>query len=338
MAFDVSGLSSYVQEKRELVLKDFVLGAPTIERMTIQPGIKKSANLNFLNVDPTWQDGSSCGWSADGDAAFTKRVIETGAVKINMAFCDKDLLGYWAEYVVRFGANNEEFPFEEYILKAITDAQKLKMEKAIWQSDTANSDFFDGLLAIITADANVINESISAGTSAYDAIYQVYNAIPEEILGKPDLAINVSPKIFRAFCKELTDMNMYHYTAGEKLNEIVLPGTTCTVKCVQGLADPNGVNDLYIVATYDRNLVYGCDMVSDAEELKAWYSVDNDEFRIKAVWNSGTQVAFPDLVVLGTMAAAPNPSTRALDALKAIADNTGELADANHVFKTKEQP
>lgn len=338
MAFNVSGLSSYVQERRELILKDFVLGAPTIERMTIQPGIKKSANLNFLNVDPTWQDGSSCGWNAEGDAAFTQRVIETGAIKINMAFCDKDLLGYWAEYVVRFGANKEEFPFEEYILKAITDAQKRNMEKAIWQSDTSNGDFFDGLLAIIGADAAVITESITAGTSAYDAIYQVYMAIPEEILDKPDLAINISPKIFRAFCKELTDMNMFHYTAGEKVNEIVLPGTTCTVKCVQGLADSNGVNDLKIVATYDRNLVYGCDMVSDAEELKAWYSQDEDEFRVKAVWNSGTQVAFPDFVVLGTMAAAPSPSKRAIDALNAIAESTAELADADHVFKTAEQP
>lgn len=324
MAFVVSGLSDYVQNNKELMLKDIVLGADSIQRMTIQPGVKKDAELNFLNVQPTLQDGSSCGFSNGGNATFTKRVIETGAIKVNMSFCEKDLLGKWTEYVVRFGANNNEFPFEQYLMDEIVKSIKAQMEKAVWQNDKSGGALFDGLLKIINNASGTIKETITSGKSAYDAIYQVYMAIPEEILEAEDLAINVSPKVFRAFCKELTDMNLFHYTAGEKVNEVILPGTSCPVKCVRGLADSTGTNYRKIVATYDRNLVYGCDMLEDAETLKAWYSEDNDEHRIKADWNSGVQIAFPDLCVLGTMQADPVSPQSAIKSLAAIADNTAE--------------
>ena len=324
MAFVVSGLSDYVQNNREIILKDVVLGADSISRMTIQPGVKKDAELNFLLVEPVLQDGSSCGWDASGNATFTKRTINTGAIKVNMAFCKKTLLGKWTEYVVRFGANNEEFPFEQYIIDEVVKGIKVQMEKNVWQSDTASSGLFDGLLKIINAATGTIKETITSGKSAYEAIYQVYMAIPEEILDKEDLAINVSPKIFRAFCKELTDMNMYHYTADGSKTEVVLPGTGCKVKMVKGLADSVGTNYRKIVATYDRNLVYGCDMLDDAETVEAWYSKDNDEHRIKVDFNAGVQIAFPDLGVLGTMQADPVSPAQSIVSLAAIATNTAQ--------------
>ena len=322
MAFVVTGLADYVLNNKEIMLKDIVLGADSIQRMTIQPGVKKDAELNFLNVTPVLQDGSSCGWNASGDATFTKRVIETGAIKVNMAFCEKDLLGKWTEYVVRFGANNNEFPFEQYIMDEVRKGIKKQMEKLVWQADKSGSDLFDGLLKIINAASGTIKVNIASGKSAYEAIYAVYMAIPEEILETEGLAINVSPKIFRAFCKELTDMNMYHYTAGDGVKEVILPGTNCPVKMVMGLADSVGTNYRKIVATYDKNLVFGCDMLDDAEEIKAWYSDDNDEHRLKVDFNAGVQIAFPDLCVLGTMAADPVSPKQSIVSLSEIADNT----------------
>lgn len=324
MAFVVSGLSDYVQNNREIILKDIVLGAESISRMTIQPGIKKDAELNFLLVEPALQDGSDCGWNASGNATFSKRTINTGAIKVNMSFCKKTLLGKWTEYVVRFGANNEEFPFEQYIIDEVVKGIKAQMEKNVWQSDTASSGLFDGLLKIINAATGTIKETITSGKSAYEAIYQVYMAIPESILDKEDLAINVSPKVFRAFCKELTDMNMYHYTADGSKTEVILPGTGCKVKMVKGLADGTGTNYRKIVATYDRNLVYGCDMLDDAETVEAWYSKDNDEHRLKVDFNAGVQIAFPDLCVLGTMQADPVSPAQSIVSLAAIATNTAQ--------------
>ena len=337
MAFVVSGLADYVQNNREIILKDIVLGADSISRMTIQPGVKKSADLNFLLVEPALQSGADCGWYASGNATFSKRTITTAAIKVNMAFCKKTLLGKWTEYVVRFGANNEEFPFEQYIIDGVREGIKKQMEKLVWQGDTSNSDLFDGLLKIINAASGTIKETIASGASAYDAIYQVFMAIPTEILDKDDLTINVSPLVFRAFCKELTDRNMFHYTADGSKTEVILPGTSCKVKMVKGLADSVGHKERKIVATFDKNLYYGCDMLDDAEEVKAWYSEDSDEHRIRVDFNAGVQIAFPDLCVLGSMAADPVSPEAETNALNKIAAATAELADTDHVYKTKEQ-
>ena len=214
---------------------------------------------------------------------------------------------------------------------------KKQMEKLVWQGDTSNSDLFDGLLKIINAASGTIKETIASGASAYDAIYQVFMAIPTEILDKDDLTINVSPLVFRAFCKELTDRNMFHYTADGSKTEVILPGTSCKVKMVKGLADSVGHKERKIVATFDKNLYYGCDMLDDAEEVKAWYSEDSDEHRIRVDFNAGVQIAFPDLCVLGSMAADPVSPEAESNALNKIAANTAELADADHVYKTKEQ-
>ena len=337
MAFVVTGLADYVQNNREIILKDIVLGADSIQRMTIQPGVKKSADLNFLLVEPALQSGADCGWNASGNATFSKRTITTAAIKVNMAFCKKTLLGKWTEYVVRFGANNEEFPFEQYIIDGVREGIKKQMEKLVWQGDTSNSDLFDGLLKIINAASGTIKETIASGASAYDAIYQVFMAIPTGILDKDDLTINVSPLVFRAFCKELTDRNMFHYTADGSKTEVILPGTSCKVKMVKGLADSVGHKERKIVATFDKNLYYGCDMLDDAEEVKAWYSEDSDEHRIRVDFNAGVQIAFPDLCVLGSMAADPVSPEAESNALNKIAAATAELADADHVYKTDEQ-
>lgn len=343
MAFVVSGLSDYVQDNKDLILKEGVIGAKSIDSATIQPGVKGSANVNMLSVAPAFQDGSNCGWNASGNATFSKRTIVTGDVKINMAFCKKTLIGKWTEYVVRYGNDNSEMPFGRYIMDEVKKEIKKWMETKVWQGDTSNSDLFDGWLKIINAASGTIKETISSGKTAYEAIYQVYMAIPEEILEAEGLCIRVSPKVFRAFAKELTDKNMYHYVA-DNVNEIILPGTNCPVIMTQGLADATGTNYRKIVATYDKNRIFGTDMMDDQEDISLRFSEDNDEWRLKANWNAGVQVAYPDLIVLGTMAADPAATSGSEVALNTIATNSGTIATqitglnaADKVFKTEEQ-
>ena len=51
-----------------------------------------------------------------------------------------------------------------------------------------------------------------------------------------------------------------------------------------------------------RVLLALIDMEGDAEDIKLWFSNDDDIFKLKVLWNSGVQIAFPDQVVLGTIA------------------------------------
>lgn len=141
-----------------------------------------------------------------------------------------------------------------------------------------------------------MNKVTIQGTSAYDDIMAVYNAIPERVLD--GASILVGADMFRKFIQELVAKNYYHYS-GENLNgEIMLPGSQVKVIAVNGL---NGT-DKIVAGQLDKNFFYGCDMMNDEEKFELWYSQDFREFRLAIEFNAGVQVAFPDEVVLGAKA------------------------------------
>ena len=60
--FIVSSLPAYVQELEPVLIDQVSVKGPTIDRIAIQTGIKKSANLNYLDVRPVLQNGAGCGF------------------------------------------------------------------------------------------------------------------------------------------------------------------------------------------------------------------------------------------------------------------------------------
>ena len=345
--FIVSSLPAYVQNNRDVLLKNFALvGTDTRRRIGLQTGVKKDAYLNFLNVAPTLQAGG-CGFSAAGDVALTQRTIATAMIKVNLEICPENLIGKWAEYLVRISATENDLPFEQYIVDGLVAEINKKIEKLIWQGDhTQSSDtnikWIDGFLYIANADNDVIDVSIASGTSAYNGIVAVYAAMTEESLERGGM-IFVSPAIFRAFMQELVVRNYFHYDPRDAApDEVILPGTDVRVVKTPGLA-----GSLKILGTFPENMVYGCDMEGDAEDIDIWYSQDNRNFRVAVQWNSGVQFAFPAHVVLGAFAAAPSVPTDYQAAIventAAIAGNTDRTADVmedvhdstNHAIKTK---
>ena len=321
--FIVSSLPAYVQNNREVLLKNFALvGTETRRRIGLQTGVKKDAYLNYLNVAPTLQAGG-CGFSAAGDVALTQRTISTAYLKVNLEICPDNLIGKWAEYLVRINANENDLPFEQYIVDGLVAEINKKIEKLIWQGDhtqssDANIKWIDGFLYIANAESDVIDVSIASGTSAYDGIVAVYAAMTEESLERGGV-IFVSPAIFRAFMQEMVIRNYFHYNpADASPDEVILPGSDVRVIKTPGLA-----GSLKILGTFPENMVYGCDMEGDAEDINLRYSEDNENFRVTVKWNCGVQFAFPNHVVLGAFAAAPSVPT---DYQASIAANTAAIA------------
>lgn len=305
MAYNVNALADYVQQNGDVILKKVVFGGDTIDRMMKQTGVKESATLNILATTPTLQSGADCGFDAAGDAVFSQRTINAAPIKINMELCSKTLLGKWAEYQVRVAADEGSYgaPFEEEIIASIIDNKDKKVEKIVWQGDTASSDaelkLTNGLLKILAGESSVVAEAIAAGTSAYEAIKAVFVAVPAELLDRNDLRINVSPELYREFILEMVEKNFYHYAGpnAEFPKEFYLPGTNARVTLTNGLAGTNK-----IVAACDSNLYFGTDLENGSEIVDAFYSRDDRTFKIVIEWNMGVQVAFPDEVVVGTIA------------------------------------
>ena len=302
--FVVTSLPAYVQDNKDLIIKNFALvGTASRQRFGIQTGIKTSAYLNYLELNPTLQDGKGCGFTALGSATLTQRTITTAVIKVNMDICPDSLLGKYAEYLVRIGANSNELPFEQYIIDGVTTEINKKIEKLIWQGDTtqaSNTDlkWLNGILKQLASDSDKVAVSIAANTAIYDAIKAVYLAIPEETLER-GAEIYVSPANYRDFLMAMVEKKYFNYSGPQDSapEEFVFPGTDVKVVKTPGLA---GVNDR-IVASFPENFVYGCDAEGDLEDVKIWFSDDDDLFKLKVKWNSGIAYRFPNQVTLGTI-------------------------------------
>ena len=291
---NTSALSNYVEEHNIPLINQVVLGSSIVRDMTTQTGIKSKARIHYLSTDPTFQDGSACGFNAAGSAALTEREIETGIIKVNYEFCNNELIGKYAEYLTRIAAGAEDLGFEKELMDSIIANIQKKLEVKIFQGRKDGGDQFDGLIKVAT-DAGVSEDTLTKSDGAYANIKQVYMSLPESALEK-GATIYVSPSTYREFTQELVAKNLFHYAGpiDAAPTEIMFPGTDVKVKKAAGLAGTD-----YIFAGVSKDWFYGTDMENANEEIKVWYSNDQDVVRMKVLWNSGTQIAFPDEVKIG---------------------------------------
>lgn len=90
----MTSLPEYVEQHRLPLIAEAVLKAKSASLFNLQTGVKTTAALNLLSTDAEFGDGSTCGWDEAGTSTLSQRNIETGQIKINMAYCDKDMLNY----------------------------------------------------------------------------------------------------------------------------------------------------------------------------------------------------------------------------------------------------
>ena len=302
----VSGLPSYVEEHRLPLLSASILGAKTARLLTLQSGIKSSAALNILSTDVTFGDGSTCGWNEAGTQTLSQRTLVTGQVKINMAYCDKALLGKWAEYQVRIGAGQKTLPFEEDFMNELVKHVQDALDTAIWQGDTSSATVnlkrFDGLVKIINAASGTVKETVASGSTYFAAVQTALLKIPAAAI-KDDTVIFCNPDFFRNYVQELVTLNLYHYNPGDSIDEIVIPGSSVRLISVGGLGTVKK-----LVGGRLSNMFFGTDLMDNVEKFDLWYSQDNREFRVAIEFNAGVQVAFPGEISLITYTTLTSPA------------------------------
>ena len=298
MAINVSTLSNYVEEKRlPLIAKSFLRGK-TIDLIQIETGVLQDTALNLVSASVEFGDGASCGWNATDGVALSQRILKPTFLKVNQAFCDKDLLKKWASYEVKLAAGREQLPFEEKFLEEIANGINESIEKLVWQGNSINDNEPDGFLKILEpGSSGVVSVTWTIGTSAYNKIKAVYNAIPANIIDKEDTVIFVGEETYREFIQDLVAANLYHFSPDYKAGEYMVPGTSIRVIAVNGL---NGTGK--IVAGRLSNFFYGVGAEDDKDTFDFWYSQDNREFRLAAYFAIAVQVAYPNEIVLGKQA------------------------------------
>lgn len=306
MAYEVSALTNYVKTNEDVLIKGVVLGGvkgDTISNLSLQTGIKTKERLNYLDVEPSFQDGTNCGFSASGKTEFTEREIETKQYKVQDQYCDRVLLGKFAEYQVKINAQKEasDLPFEAELMDEIIGGINAGMEKEVWLGTGTGNSLIKGFVTLAASadSASTVAVSIESGTSVYNAIKKVVMAIPERIID--EAVVFVSPAIYRAFVQEMVEKNYFHYKNDGNVEnmDITFPGTDIKVHKTIGLTG----DKKHIYASSYKNMVYGCDLQGDEEKVKVWYDDNSELFKYSIRWNAGVMTYFPDMVVLGTAAA-----------------------------------
>lgn len=304
MAYNVSALVNYVDEQRFPLLRRTVASAKTAGLITIQTGVKNEAALNLFDTDIHFQD-DACSRTASGSVTLTQRKLKVAPIAIHQDFCPKDLEKKYLQTQVLAGSRQSEIPFEQEFATLVADRIADELETAIWQSvsgsGAGNLGRFDGFLKLINdatgsgvVDGNVANISGSITTTNVEEIMDsVYQALPERLLDKEDLAIMVGFDTFRKFTVALKDSNLFHYSAAAVNFEMFIPGTNVKIVALKGL---NGTNKL--VAARTSNLFYGVDLESEEDDFELWYSNDERIVKMSVGFKYGVQFAFPDEIVL----------------------------------------
>ena len=176
----------------------------------------------------------------------------------------------------------------------------------MWVGDTSTTGqtaLCDGLitLAQTTYSGSVVNGNVSSATAItanniVGLVDDMVASIPTNIIDRDDLYLFVGYDVYRLYALALRNLNLFHYTGAENQGEDfsqIIPGTNVRIIGVKGL---NGTNKMFL--STKANIVYGCDLLSDYENLQIFFSQDFQEVRVVAKWKSGVNCAFWDYVVL----------------------------------------
>jgi hypothetical protein len=311
--FTVTGLTTYVAENADRILAASITGAETLKvpGISIQAGIKNAEKIMLFSNTAPFQVGGTCAFNASGTTAFTNVTLTVSPLKWNDTFCPEDLQIKYTSTKLVAGSNYETLPFEELIMKNVTDNIAFQLEKTIWQGDTTLTNLndlkqLDGWLKKIDAGSPISatpTADITTG-NIIGIMDDIYTKIPAALLNNAEkpLTAFMGWDTFRLLMIAEKNSNKFHFNPGEAhaTGEYTMPGSGLKCKAVHGLDAIAGSLASYtdrIICTYPANLFYGTDLANEYEEAKLWYSLDDQNIKGSIKWKSGCQVAYTTEVV-----------------------------------------
>ena len=301
-SYDVSTIGGYSDQVGGELLAKALIGGTTAGIVNVRTGIKGTQALNLLDSTPVFQAGN-CSLSPSGVTQFTQHSITTCPETLFESLCYKALFDTYQSMLMKAGQTQEEVPFEQMILDLKKKQIEQHVETKLWQARTVSGDCFNGFAYLISqATGNTFASAVASssgttfGTQAYGTagnpiteVDNLINVLDDNALSREDLVVFMSYANFRKYVQALTKANFFtNYIGSADITSnmsAVHPNTNIKVVPTLGL---NGSNQVVIgPAEY---MVYGVDLLSD-ETLKAWYSVDFDEIRIRSNFNYGATIA-----------------------------------------------
>lgn len=302
--------TTYAGEKMQGFISAALLSANTLDAggITVKPNVKFREVIKVLSTDDILKD-ATCDFTATSTVTLTERFLDPKEFQVNVQLCKADFRSDWDAISMGLSAHDNLPPsFQDYLVGYMASKVAEKIEQNIWAGADANEGEFDGLIALATADAGVVDVVGTSITAAnvIDELGKVIDAIPQEIYGKEDLKLFVAPNVARAYVRAL---------GGFGANGLGGSGTSAqgTQWYTNGSLSfdgvsifmSNGIPSNYILAAQTSNLMYGCGVLNDKNEVKVIDLADIDGSQnVRVVMRMAATVNFgiPSEVVLYTPA------------------------------------
>jgi hypothetical protein len=288
MATSLSVSSGYSGALAGEILVEAFKKSDTISKnaITVLPNVIGTGYLPKLSYS-SGLTAYSCGFTTTGDVDYTDKEVATKKFMINHELCKDEFHSTFQAQAAGLFSAKAEIPssIQEAILQAIVNNLGAVVDAQIWQGNgTANQ--FDGILPQLVADADVIDVTITAVTSA-NVVAQIelaYNAIPAEIEDDEDLVIAVSKNVAKAYKQAQASMGL-NTTVGQK--EMDYLGTR--MESLGGLP----ANSILVYRV--KNLGFLTGLESDLNSVQIKDMDDSDlsgNIRTKVVFNAGVGYSF----------------------------------------------
>ncbi len=267
MATTTSVTTTYAGEAAASYISAALLTGNTIANggISVKPNIKYKQVIRTFLTDGIVKD-ATCDFSDTSTITTDERSLVPEEFQVNLELCKKSFKSDWDAISMGYSAfDTLPKSFTDYLLGYAAAKVAAKIESTIWHGVTGNAGEFDGLVVLMTADGNVVDEAGSAITSA-NVVAQmatVVDKIPSTLYGDPGLKIYVSQTVARAYVRALGGFIATIGAAGtdNKGSQWYDNGALSFEGIPLFVA--NGLNTSYMVAAKTDNLWFGTGLMND---------------------------------------------------------------------------
>jgi len=280
MATTTSITTTYAGEFAGDYISAALLSGVTIDNggITVKPNVKFKEVIKKVATDGIVKDGT-CDFADTSTITLTERIIEPKTFQVNLELCKADFRSDWDAIQMGYSAfDNLPASFADFLISHAQAKVAQKIENNIWQGADATEGEFDGIVALATADATVIDVVGTTVTAAnvIDELGKVVDAIPAALYGAEDLNLYVAQNVYRAYVRALGGFA----SGGQGANGVGGQGTNQALGNVMfdgvNVFVANGLANNYIVAAEKSNLFFGTGILNDTNEVKVLDMADLD--------------------------------------------------------------
>jgi hypothetical protein len=179
------------------------------QEITLIPNVKSKIKLAYSDLGNILQ-AEDCSFSATGEGSLNQKTMEVCDLKVNLEYCATTFEANYLSMQLRAGSNNEEVmptSYADFVVDYVATKVASDLEKVMFQGNTGTASYplslCDGLVKLLTADADVVDVAATASTitssNVIGELNRVLQSVPAEVRTAANFKIFVSQEIAFAY-------------------------------------------------------------------------------------------------------------------------------------------